>query len=77
MLNEGHTSSPLSPVRKDVGLSVSMQKTLFLAESVMLRFRIGYLDWSTVQGNSREELNSPKECFNKVQFIKSHLTVHH
>lgn len=73
---EGHTSSPLSPVCKDVGLSVSMQKTLFLAESVILRFRTGYLDGSTVQDSSRGDLNSPKECFSKGRFIKSHLTVH-
>lgn len=70
---EGHTSSPLSPVCKDVGLSVSMHKTLFLVESMMLRFRIGYSDWSTVQGNSREELNSPKDCFSRVIYkIPSH-----
>lgn len=66
----GQTSSPLAPASTDVGLPVSMQKTLFLAESVTLRFRIGYLDWSTVQGSTREELNSPKECFSKGQFKK-------
>lgn len=60
----------MAPASRDVGLSVSMQKTLFLAESATLRFRIGYLDWSTVQGRSREELNSPKECFSKGQFKK-------
>lgn len=51
---EGQTSSPLAPASRDARLSVSMQKTLFLAESVMLRFRIGYLDWSTVQGTVNE-----------------------
>lgn len=62
---EGHTSSLLSPVQKDMGLSVSMQKTLLLAESVMLQFRIDYLDWSAIQKSSREELNSLKQCFSK------------
>lgn len=39
---EGHTISPLAPVLNTVGLPVSMHKTLFQAESVMLSFRMGY-----------------------------------
>lgn len=39
---KGHTSSPRAPICTAVGPPVSLQKTLFQAASLVLRFEIGY-----------------------------------